>query len=202
MSRIIDRDEKYYGRLEVFGRAANKYDRRGRKIICWWCLCDCGTFVVVSSKQLSNGTRSCGCLNRKHGQVNTRLYHIWEGIKNRCYNARSKAYKHYGGRGITVCDEWRESFTSFREWAMSNGYADGLTIDRTDNDGGYLPENCRWSTRKEQARNRSNTLRFGSVPLVEIAELTGISYKTLSGRLKRNPDTSYEHLTRPPKKRF
>ena len=123
-------------------------------------------------------------------------------IKDRCYNARSKAYKHYGGRGITVCDEWRKSFTAFREWAMSNGYADGLTIDRTDNDGGYLPENCRWSTRKEQARNRSNTLRFGSVPLVEIAEQTGIAYKTLSGRLKRNPNTTYEQLTRPPKKRF
>lgn len=88
-----------------------------------------------------------------HGMSRTRLYRCWQDMKHRCLNATSKDYHRYGGRGITFCDEWKE-FEPFRDWALANGYDDKLTIDRIDNDGNYCPENCKWSTQKEQARNK------------------------------------------------
>jgi hypothetical protein len=129
----------------------------------WRCLCDCGNEVVVRTERLTHGiTKSCGCLNRKlvtqrntiHGLRYTRLYRIWNGMKQRCFNQNHPRYDDWGGRGISVCDEWKNDFRLFYDWAMNNGYQENLSIDRVDNDGDYEPHNCRWSTTKEQNQNK------------------------------------------------
>jgi len=123
------------------------------------CKCDCGNESIVMSYNLGNGhTRSCGCLRKySAGYDNngnkTKLYHTWDAMKQRCANNRNCRYRYYGGRGIAVCDEWLE-FESFRNWAMANGYQDGLTIERINNDGNYEPKNCTWIPKGEQWRNR------------------------------------------------
>lgn len=94
----------------------------------------------------------------RHGESNTRLYRIWQDMKSRCYNSGDKVYKHYGDRGICVCDNWKFSYISFKNWAMENGYRDNLTIDRIDVNGNYEPSNCRWVDRSIQSANRRNTI--------------------------------------------
>ena len=125
----------------------------------------------------------------KHGLHGTRIYNIFNGMKGRCYCKEHFAYESYGGRGITVCDEWRNSFQAFYDWAMSNGYRDDLTLDRINNDGNYEPLNCRWITMKEQCSNRRNnhllTYKGETKTLTEWAELYGKSYVALFMRLKR-----------------
>lgn len=161
----------------------------------WLCQCDCGKQKIVSSGNLRTGnTRSCGCLHNalliknstKHGETATRLYWIWHGMKARCFNTHDSRFKDYGGRGITVCDEWI-SFESFRSWALSNGYADNLTIDRVDNDGNYCPENCRWATDKQQANNRRTnrliTHNGKTQTIKQWASELGINYNTLYTRI-------------------
>ena len=111
-------------------------------------------------------------------------------MKTRCYNSKSPSFKNYGARGIAICDEWKNSFEAFRDWAMANGYADNLTIDRTNNDGNYEPSNCRWVDNTEQVRNRRNTLLFSfgseNKTLKEICEILNLNYKTEHTRLKKH----------------
>ncbi len=129
-----------------------------------------------------------GCLTT-HGCAGTRLYEIWCGMKKRCYNSKDKRYKNYGGRGITVCNEWRSSFESFYEWATANGYSDSLTIDRVDVNGNYCPENCRFVTALEQARNTTRNhfvTAFGETKTIsEWAETSGISQDVIKDRLNK-----------------
>lgn len=142
-----------FGRLVVIKEAGRSSDGRVR----WLCKCDCGNYTSTpSTKTLRNRTcRSCGCIERErpnkltHGKSNTKLFHVWNGMKQRCYNPNNRSYKTYGGRGIKVCDEWRDNFMAFHDWAIANGYEEGLTIDRIDNDGDYEPNNCRWITLQE-----------------------------------------------------
>lgn len=135
----------------------------------WVCLCDCGkTTTVIQENLLSNHTRSCGCNSSRntigdrsatHRKSGTRLYHVWRSMKSRCENKNTEQYKNYGGRGITVCNEWRNSFFNFYKWAMSNGYDPNAkfgecTIDRVDVNGNYEPNNCRWVSMSVQAKNK------------------------------------------------
>lgn len=156
---------KKFGRLLVTKYAGRDY--RGRSY--WECLCDCGKTTVIMAANINQGrTLSCSCLARDlaskraktHGKRHTRLYRIWSLMRDRCYNQNTPCYSDYGGRGISVCEAWRtpDSFETFYNWAMANGYRDDLTLDRFPNGrGDYEPSNCRWATPKEQARNRRST---------------------------------------------
>ena len=129
----------------------------------------------------------CSNPNYKHGLTKTHLYQTWSNAKSRCQDVNSHAYKHYGGRGITVCDEWRDNFQAFYDWAMSSGYKEGLTLDRIDNNKGYSPKNCRWITVKEQSNNRRSNrfllFRGERKTVSQWADDIGITKETLYKRL-------------------
>lgn len=157
MSGRIDLSGRKFGRLTV-----KEFSHKKVKKSYWLCLCDCGAEKIVRGDLLLDGnTTSCGCYQKeitvntmtKHGARHTRLYRIWRAMRQRCSNPNTDYYHIYGGRGISVCDEWQE-FKPFQKWALSHGYADDLSIDRQNVDGNYCPENCRWATSKEQANNR------------------------------------------------
>lgn len=157
-----------FGKLTVTGSPVNVNRSRRYPVEC-----ECGTHRIISASEL-NKTKSCSICRKpalKHGasadKDQVRLYDVWSSFKARCQNQNNDAYRYYGGRGITFCDEWRE-FIPFRDWALANGYADNLTIDRKDYNGNYEPENCRWVTQSEQVRNTSHNVwitAFGETKL-------------------------------------
>ena len=194
-----ERIGRRFGRLVVVGI---RRERRGKRdMIIAHCRCNCGREKDVFWQALADGrVKSCGCLNRelaairgrestKHGGCNTRLYRIFMGMHARCYRPQHMHYANYGGRGIEVCPEWRGDFAAFREWAMSHGYDDTLSIDRIDNDRGYSPDNCRWADAKTQCGNRRTchmlTVDGQTHTLSEWARLTGIKKTTIKERLRR-----------------
>ena len=162
---MIDMVGKQFGRLTVIKSVGT--DRHNS--INWLCQCSCGNTKVIDGRSLRRGsTRSCGCYDREkhytnpnrktHGMCGTRIHRIWKAMKNRCYNKNGRDYKlWYGSHGIIMCDEWKNSFQAFYDWAMKNGYEEGLSIDRIDPYGNYEPNNCRWATAKEQAQNKRNS---------------------------------------------
>ena len=121
----------------------------------WLCKCDCGNYKIYRGDKVKNGIiKSCGyCNNYQHHRLcNTRLYKVFDGMKDRCYNKLRAKYKYYGARGIKICDEWLTDFIAFYVWSMENGYRDDLTIDRIDVNSDYSPDNCRWVDHKTQQK--------------------------------------------------
>lgn len=153
--KAIDLTGKRYGRLTVLEKCENAKSKR----LSWKCVCDCGNITIVQGNNLRSGnTKSCGCFQEHHNMRKSKLYGVWNSMKNRCYNPNVTRYKNYGGRGIKVCDEWASSFSCFSKWAFESGYKEGLTIDRIDANGNYTPQNCRWVDIKSQQSNRTNNL--------------------------------------------
>lgn len=161
MGKFVDLTGQRFGRLVVVAFAET--GRRGQSR--WRCRCDCGGEKTLDGGNFVHGnTKSCGCIARKrnHGgrKAKDRLYNIWCGMKQRANYPKHKDYSRYGGRGITVCDEWLNDFSAFREWALTNGYRDDLSIDRIDNDGNYEPSNCRWEDSETQGNNQRKCHRI------------------------------------------
>lgn len=195
--KVIDLTGQRFGMLTVLERCGTSKD--GQKV--YLCRCDCGNLKEIRSGNLRGGhTNSCGCLASKatarrnresavHGGCGTRLYGIWIDMRQRCSYEKSINWHLYGGRGISVCDEWNESFEPFRDWALSNGYADGLQLDRIDNDGNYEPDNCRWSTRAEQGNNRRTcvyvTIDGVTKSVTEWCSETGVNRMVAYARIRR-----------------
>lgn len=188
------KNEKY-GRLRV----ASELEKENNKRVML-CICDCGNIKKTLLTSLRTGkVKSCGCLNReltkerslKHGLTGTRLYEIWQGIKKRCLNEKCKAYNDYGGRGLKIYEPWINEFKLFYDWALLNGYNKDLSIDRINNNIGYYPDNCKFSTREEQNTNKRNTLTKDTVNLIRNIKLNNPSVTQLeiSKRFNINKST-------------
>ena len=187
VSKMVDITGKAFGDLTVLERYGKSDDGKTK----WLCQCACGNYTVVLGQRLRNGTtKSCGCrrvsANQTHGMYKTRMYRIWQAMRARCYNPKRKGYKHYGGRGIKVCDKW-ESFEGFFE-DMHEGYTDGLSIDRIDVNGNYCKENCRWATQRTQSNNqRKNVIveiKGESHTVSEWAVISSIPRATIQKRMR------------------
>ena len=204
-SKVHDLTGQKFGLLTVIGLA----ETDTRKTY-WVCKCDCGNMKTVRSDSLLCGAiKSCGCIKRKQDEVNltknhrhkmsgTRIYSEWQGMKGRCYNKGNARYADWGGRGIEVCEQWRNSFESFYTWAMANGYQDNLTIDRIDNNGNYCPENCRWVGQQEQCRNRRSNINLtignSTRTLMEWCEIFQVDYANVNARYNRNKNATIDYL--------
>ena len=189
-----------FGNLTVIKEEGR--DKNGNVI--WLCKCDCGNDFYTTSVYLRRGfSTSCGCKtlekwiesSKTHGMSDSKIYHVWRNMKERCYNPKNKRYKDYGGRGIIVCKEWCDDFSNFYNWAISSGYNPNAefgecTLDRINVNGNYEPNNCRWVTNKEQQNNRQNNHYIpynGEIrTLTEWAELYNINPRTLNYRINQS----------------
>lgn len=192
--RIENLTNRVFGKLTVVEYSHTNNSNKSY----WKCNCDCGNEITVRSDCLKDGnTKSCGCLNNEpkfttHNKSKTKLYHVWAGAKDRCNNKNSKSYKHYGGRGIKMCDSWQDNYEVFYKWSMENGYVEGLTLERINVNEGYNPHNCCWITQSEQCNNtrRSVKLEFnGEIHNInEWAKILGINKNTLWHRINNGWD--------------
>lgn len=194
-----------FGRLAVLGRAPNGRGRQAH----WLCRCDCGVELVANGSNLRReNTKSCGCLQSEwakknkaiHRMSKTKIYRIWSSMIERCQSPTCPTFEHYGGRGITVCQRWRDSFSAF--YQDVGDPPPKYTLERIDNDGHYEPGNVRWATRKEQARNRRGnhliTFNGETKCIAEWAEIYNIPQRRLFARLDAGWDV-LSALTKPPK---
>lgn len=221
---VIKYDDSYIGNkynfLTVLGFEYDKYGNR-----CFRCICDCGKIVLETPKYLISGhVKSCGCKQRgllrdefivhggcSHGK-RERLYTVYRGMIERCYNQNNKNYINYGGRGIVVCQEWKENYGAFRKWALANGYDEKKSrkeqsLERNNNNGNYGPDNCRWATAKEQCANRRphkehkkrSMIIINGIkrPKREVCKEYGISVETFDYRTKKKGMDVLEALTCP-----
>lgn len=210
MGKLIDLTGQRFGRL-VVEKLDHIVSKATHNQYYWLCKCDCGNTKSILGQSLNRGaTLSCGCFQKEkirersktHGLSKSRLYIIRSNMIQRCYNSRSTYYKNYGGRNITVCDEWKNNPTSFLEWAFSTGYADDLTIERIDNNGNYEPGNCRWATNEEQGGNtrraRLITFKGETRSIAQWARHLKIKKSILIDRLNKLGWSEEEALTTPP----
>lgn len=189
-----------FGRLKVLKFFEQKgVDNR------WLCKCVCGNTKIIYRSNLTSGqSTSCGCYQKevvtKHGLSKHRLYNIWIDMRKRCFDERFKHYENYGGRGITICDEWNSDFMNFYNWSIENGYDKKLTLDRIDNDGNYTPKNCRWVTRIVQNNNtRKNVFidfKGEKYTIAQLARKYGLNPKTIVYRIE-NGYTDDEIIAKP-----
>ena len=204
MGKIIDLTGKRFGKLVVIKLSENRTNGGDLK---WLCKCDCGNFKEIIGRSLRHGlTTSCGCKTRKFKDKTIKevpLYAVRATMIARCYNQNNHKYKRYGARGIKVCDEWKKSFLSFYLWAIENGYKKGLTIDRINNDGNYEPNNCRWTTFKQQANNTSANriieCKGEKHNLCEWSRITGIKRETIARRLNKGWEVEKALFQKPKK---
>lgn len=202
--KFVDLTGQKFGKLTVLKKCGNT--KEGKTV--WLCKCECGNETKVIGRDLRNGhTQSCGCLHKevmrkkqyKHGLAKTRINNIYHNIKARCTNPKNISYSNYGQRGIKICEEWQD-FEPFYKWALENGYADTLTIDRIDVNGNYEPLNCRWVTQKQQQNNRRNNhyvkINNKKHTLQEWAKIYNISINTIRTRLSRGW-SDIEAITKP-----
>lgn len=190
MPKFKDLTGQQFGYLKVLKK--EKYSETAHSHL-WECICDCGNKTIVSGTNLRTGhTTSCGCKKGKiiHNKYKTRLYVIYRNMKQRCYNAKKKEYKNYGGRGIIICSDWLSDFMIFYNWSINNGYSDNLTIDRIDVNGNYEPSNCRWvdhiCQQNNMRTNRRITYKNETHTIAEWSRILKISPKLISDRLRNN----------------
>ena len=195
MGKKIQMIGNRYGRLVVIEEAPRYHGGHAM----WICRCDCGNITkpIMGGDLRSGKVQSCKCMHNEllsqkrktHGETKTRLHRIWQNMKRRCDTPSVPCYDVYGGRGIKVCDEWLHDYPAFRDWALANGYADNLSIDRIDPNGNYCPENCQWATMKEQSNNlRKNVLieiNGENHTIAEWSQISGIKYTTIYQRYLR-----------------
>jgi hypothetical protein len=192
---FIDLTGRKFNRLFVEGFIGRHSIRGGKRRTYWRCICDCGNVIKADSSSIKNGqTKSCGCynlertgnINRSHSLTKTPEYMAWINIKTRCHNIKNKNYPRYGGRGITVCDRWKDSFENFFV-DMGKRPSTKHSIERRDNSKGYSPDNCSWETQKIQNNNKRNvrkiTFNGQSLTASGWAEVFGISRKNILNRI-------------------
>lgn len=209
----IDLIGSKFGKLTVIGLGAYYVSPKGAKVKQWECRCDCGNITLANTTQLRCGKKmSCGCFQREkaaedrktHGMYGSRLYHIHSSMVQRCTNPNNEDFCNYGGRGIAICKEWLV-FENFKEWALTNGYSEKLTIDRIDVNGNYDPFNCRWASSKKQNNNRRNNrmLSFNGEThtMAEWADIIGIRYDVLASRILNHKWSVERALTQEVRKR-
>lgn len=189
---------KRFNHIVVIGREKDYIQPSGRVREMYKCKCNCGKEFIVRKDALKN-IESCGCKRNKdnairqtkHSLSTSRLYHIYQSMINRCYNSKLSEFNRYGGRGIYVCDEWKNDRTKFFEWAYRVGYKDDnyqLSLERIDVNGNYEPENCEWVTIKEQYFNRRNSVRIGNLSLSEFCKRAGLKYSSVRAIYYRTGD--------------